>query len=300
LTNAFILLLVAGCGKGAEKEKTFTEVRAQDSVVAMYDGAPDTGRPAMTDTSRDDSTGRSADAPVSTGVPAGADSVRIVVIDSAPQWYRGDERPRAGSYFAVRKISETECSLDEIELYENEGTVSFMYDGEMPGYILHIDWKPDLLFLVNGIPGMKAGSLTTWYLNPVWGDEPSEGPGGNQLRLQLPEIGEFAMSGKPFPACASPRCYEEIHSFQWRVRFGNDTWLTLPMLSETFQGWGGVVVYRGAKGAILWIGDIDNDAKPDIMVKTAELYELFLSTRTLQDTLWNCSASFSYHDPGSE
>jgi hypothetical protein len=158
---------------------------------------------------------------------------------------------------------------------------------------------------MRGIPELKTGPVKTLYINERWSHkkpfpECSYPLQKKQFSKSFPiqGIGSFSMKASANPQC-NTTC-EGIGSIQWSVRFGEGEWWKLPVVEGNTSD----PIWATADDAILWIGDLDNDNKPDIImspmlgpVERYRYYEVFLSTAQNPGHLWKVSANFSHYPP---
>jgi hypothetical protein len=239
-----------------------------------------------------------------------SDSIRsriitIVPVSNDPHYYPEYEYetsgPPAGRYFALCH-KDSSCWLDTVWLdaKRSDSIVSF-YNGLEKGRIVKTGFRPEMLLLVRGIPGFAPGPLKTWYCNPLWRYSDKVMSRYYPLRkkhlvqdISLDSIGTFSMKVDRTPADDS------YGSLQWRVKFGSGPWWTLPLVpGQTSQD----PSWAPAALAMLWIGDLDNDGAPDMIMRPVldfdGLIQLFLSSQRRPGHLWKSAATFYHYPPGA-
>jgi Leucine-rich repeat (LRR) protein/photosystem II stability/assembly factor-like uncharacterized protein len=236
-----------------------------------------------------------------------SDSVRsriitVVPVSSVPHSYSEHEYeaegPPAGRYCALC-CRDSSCWIDTVQLHATQDSIESFYSGMVKGRIVKTDYRPEMLLLVRGIPGLVPGPLKTWYCNPLWRysfEVLNKYYPLNKKRLtqkiELDSIGTFEMT--------AIMDQTESGYYQWRVRFGNEPWWTLPIVpgqTSSDPSW------APAKLAILWIGDLDNDGAPDMIMRPIldfdGLIQLFLSSQRRPNHLWKSAATFYHYPPGA-
>lgn len=221
----------------------------------------------------------------------------ILKMDSSSLLFEPDRGQPAGHYFALRWKDSTSF-LDSVLLTEKKDSVilpgcSIKYFAR----ILSYNHEPDILLLVRGIGSLKPGPVKTWYVNKEWAEKINTDDDDSyntaediKLNLELPEPGNFSLEGIPFGGCPSSIC------IQYRVRFGDGPWLQLPIIGDNFEG----PPLPEGKDCVLWIGDLDGDNEPDMLLDPAEedygavFIQLYLSSRNKSGRTWKPTASFNY------
>ena len=227
--------------------------------------------------------------------------------DTTPVIFTGDtgnilfyehEGPPSGSYF-VMSVHGSDCRLDPITVFEHEDSVLFNCPPVQMARILHMNWKPDMLLMIRGIANLHAGPLKTWYINKnaaaLMTDDDYEYTEKTKdvYHIEMPEIGKLTLTNARWNNCE--------YLWQWRVRFGDEAWRNIPVIENDFED---RPMQRG-KQCLLWVGDLDGDTAPDLLLNPAiEDYgaisiQLFLSSQYVPGTVWMPAAAYYYTRPGT-
>ncbi len=225
----------------------------------------------------------------------------LIGTDTLPLYYEENMGPPSGLYFSL-SAEGASCKLDTVRVTEHIEKIVVRCPPEQNIRILDIEnAKPNFLILLRGIPGLKVGPVKTWYLNKSWvegtlddwgqfNDQENQNWRIREKKLTLDGVGKCTLFGEFLESC------EE--RFQWRVRFGDTQWRNLPILPA----------YTGipkAEDCLLWIGDIDGDSLPDMILNPTvddyqiQFLELFLSTQYRSGRMWKPTAKFYYIYPGT-
>lgn len=237
---------------------------------------------------------------------AGTPAPGIAIVHSNAQGYAidGDAYP-AGSYLAVT-CDRGACTLVPTQVTIANRTVDGD-DGPTSMPVLHSDLKTHALFLVQGVPGLAAGPLKTWYVNERFlaADEPaSMEPAKRRLdRSVASDNGAVSFSGHWLamqePGCEGIAC--ATREIAWKVRFG-ETERTLATVSpDGIVGEDGLL---GVDDVLVWVGDLDGDGKPDLVIRPQARPDylelsLFLSSQLQVGKPWRAAAKFYYWDPSN-
>jgi len=223
---------------------------------------------------------------------------------SAAGYLVDDTTTPAGAYLAVTcdkgacALVPTQVTIANQDVQTREGTES------LP--VMHADLKTHPLFLVQGVPGLAAGPVRTWYVNERFlaSDDPaSMAPARRRLDRAVSVDGGDSVSfdgrwlqGQD-PSCSGPGC--GARQLAWKVRFGQTERTLATLWPDGIVGEDGML---GVDDVLIWVGDLDGDGKPDFVIRpqTRPDYlelSLFLSTRLQVGKPWRAAARFYYWDP---
>ena len=201
-----------------------------------------------------------------------------------------------GRYFALVK-RDSSCRLDTVYVIAKHDSISDICNPpKRYARVLYVQKNPKVLLFIRGISGMRTGPVKTWYLNSRWVNgtlynQENMGDYRNRTRkkeLQFDDIGMFTLAGKLLPGCNDGL-------LQWQVRFGDGEWRTMPILPNGMD-----MGLASGNQCLLWIGDIDGDAQPDVLLNPtldeydAEYFQLFLSRQYKSGQPWKIGAEFYY------
>jgi hypothetical protein len=235
---------------------------------------------------------------------AGAPANGIWLLHTSSAGYAIDDTSYpAGGYLAVT-CDKGACTLVPTQVtFANRDVRT--HDGTESLPVMHADLKTHAVFLVQGVPGLAAGPVKTWYVNERFlaADDPaSMAPARRKLDRALSIDGESLtvdghwLQGQD-PSCTGPGC--GTRQLAWKVRFGETERTLAALWPDGMVGEDGML---GVDDVLIWVGDLDGDGKPDFVIRpqTRPDYlelSLFLSTRLQVGKPWRAAAQFHYWDP---
>jgi len=240
---------------------------------------------------------------------AGAADVQaphVAIVHAGAQGYavEGSAYP-AGAYLAMT-CRQGACALAPANVTIANRDVQ-THDGTESLPVLQSDLKTNALFLVQGVPGLAAGPVRTWYVNERFlaaSDPVSMAPARRLLdRTVAVDGGDIAISGRWLqgqdPSCSGPGC--GTRQLAWKVRIGEAERTLASLWPDGIVGEDGML---GVDDVLVWVGDLDGDGKPDLVIRPQARPDylelsLFLSTRLEVGKPWRAAAKFYYWDPSN-
>ena len=213
---------------------------------------------------------------------------------------RGDA-VEAGEYYAL-VCAGAACQLQKSQLTrEPEGMPPLVDGAATGGYTLHAQTS-SALALVRGIPGLKEGAVKTWYANPYFASEAHRYQlhHRNRLYKTVPlDQGELELQGQWLQhvrACAHCVVGDGV---AWKVYVG-EVERTLTTVQEDVLA--GKTQMPGADDFLVWVGDLDGDNQPDLLVRPQARPDyielaLYLSSQLKPGKPWTRAARFYWWDP---
>lgn len=235
---------------------------------------------------------------------AGAPASGISLLHANAAGYTVDDTTTpAGAYLAVTcdrgacALVPAQVTIANREVATRAGTES------LP--VMHADLKTHALFLVQGVPGLAAGPVKTWYVNERFlaSDDPaSMAPARRRFGRAVSADGtDVAFDGHWLeaqdPSCSGPGC--GTRQLAWKVRFGETERTLAALWPDGIVGEGGML---GVDDVLIWVGDLDGDGRPDFVIRPQARPDylelsLFLSTRLQVGRPWRAAARFYHWDP---
>ncbi len=211
----------------------------------------------------------------------------------------------AGRYLAVT-CEKSACALVPAQVSIGPRDVA-THDGPESLPVLQSDLKTHALFLVQGVPGLAAGPVQTWYVNERFlaaPDPAAMAPARRRLDRTVPIAGDTVqVSGHWLegvdPECSGPGC--PTRALAWKVRFGPTERTLATLWPDAIVGEQGML---GVDDVLVWVGDLDGDGQPDFVIRPQArpdflALSLFLSTQLRVGHPWHPAAKFYYWDPAN-
>jgi hypothetical protein len=231
--------------------------------------------------------------------------------DSLTLEFEGREKPKPGRYpYLALSGHGPSVRLDTVWVEIKNDSVSGFYSGTTVGTVVSMAMAPYQLACFHASMGLEKGAIKTWYLDKAWSDRPAEPPGSvpvtastKSKSLDLPDLGkaEFYLSFAAGPDTTESGELNLARPFHWNLKIGSEPAVAFPTVQEPWVD----PSYSSADDALLWIGDLDRDGKPDVLLSPVmgpypggRLYQLFLSRDRAAGKEWQAAAEFSYYPPG--
>jgi hypothetical protein len=235
--------------------------------------------------------------PIGTNNPSRTKHIFIMPLQG-PRCYELDRGPRSGVY-SVLCANDSGCFLDTITILSRLETYG-TDNGDQTVRVVSTKKSAGALLAMSGLPDLSFRPVKTWYINPNWvrGREISsmstEGEKPERANIKCGVLGNATVIGKKIQSCYNDNddCYPM--AIQWSIRIGTGDWITFPSITLSIQA----INWTAAKDVVLWIGDLDNDDKPDFLLapipgecRPLGLVELFLSSQQQSGNSWRSTAA---------
>lgn len=232
---------------------------------------------------------------------------QVFIVHGSSDGYRYQEPISsypAGEYFALA-CNASLCALKKTAVLVREATVDVYSSGPMPGHIVSVNQPAESLFLVRGLPGLSEGPVTTWYFNERFQEAPfpeSRPHVKRQFTKSIPIDGQEAKFSGAWIKARQPDCFGsacESKALAWKFGFGTIERTLATLMVDAVVGEEGML---GADDFLVWVGDLDGDGQPDIVVRPQARPDylelaLFLSSQLRVGQPWKPAAVFHYWDP---
>jgi hypothetical protein len=237
---------------------------------------------------------------------AGAPAPAIALVHAVTAGYAVDSAAYpVGSYLAIT-CDKGACTMVPARVDITRRDVRTA-DGPESLPVLQADLRTPALFLVQGVPGLAAGPVKTWYVNQRFlaaPDPVAMTPARRHLDKTIPIDGDVVsfnghwLEGQD-PDCGGPGC--PTHELAWKVRFGPTERTLATLWPDAITGEGAML---GVDDVLVWIGDLDGDGRPDFVIRPQArpdylALSLFLSTQLREGKPWRAAARFCYWDPAN-
>ena len=240
------------------------------------------------------------------GIPAvtrAATGIELAHARTGGYPYYGHEAPvRPGDYFALHCARA--CVLKKTRVSLQAATIETT-EGPSRGFVMRSHPFISSMFLVRGLTGLREGPVETWYANARFQRSPGAAPGdplkGSQRRMidigGAPLHVEGRVEQIVDQACAEHGQCERYPRITWTVRF-DGTRRTLAVLGGNSNLESPIPI----EDFLVWVGDLDGDGKPDMVVRPQELNRglemaLYLSRDLAPGKPWKPAATFHFWDP---
>ena len=230
----------------------------------------------------------------------------ITILHATAQGYLFESRPDfpAGEYLALR--CSDSCALTKTTLVIKKEKVA-THEGEIDGYVARTTKNHANLFLIRGLRKLVEGPVKTWYSPPRILGAVTVGQHNltmtNRQELSVDIDGALltilgSVSWMMDRSCAADEPCPKFPQVRWRFRYsGVERTLGTHAGSELGEP-------LGIQDYVVWIGDLDGDGKPDLMVRPQDRADylelaLYLSGALTPGTPWRPASRFYWWDPAN-
>lgn len=231
----------------------------------------------------------------------------IAIVHGSPDGYAIDNGTvyPAGEYFALT-CPAGECRLVRAQVSMPVETVGG-YDGPEPMPVLRTDLATPNLFMVRGLPQLHEGPVKTWFFNErfLGLPHPADMDAAKRVLAKSVQVdGELATFTGNWVKGVDPNCGGDgcpTRALAWKFRFGATERTLATLWPDAVMGEDGLL---GVDDVLLWVGDLDGDGKPDLVVRPQERPDflglsLYLSSQLRVGEAWRPAARFYYWNPGN-
>ncbi|WKB54810.1 hypothetical protein [Eleftheria terrae] len=233
--------------------------------------------------------------------PAGA--AQLVHATAAGLPVLGEPAGEAGDYLALA-CDDQGCALERSTVAVVKSPALRDAEGEDlgPGYRVLLKHPKPVLALLRGLPGLQEGPLPTWHLNRRFLRSTSSFVDSGKRLFK----GSVKVPGQPLllqghwdkPGHQPGAAPEQL---RWEVTHGG---YATTVSTVAVGGLFGAEGIPGAQDYLLWVGDLDRDGRPDLLVRPQEGAEgsllqldLHLGRDRQPGKAWKPAASYFWAAP---
>lgn len=223
-------------------------------------------------------------------------SIFIATLSEVPTPFETTPLFPAGDYFAL--TCRPSCELKKAKVAIQPAKVMTL-EGEVNGFLATAHSPDSSHFLIRGLPNLHEGPVKTWYVR--------QPPNPAQMHMpdfKQPQVKTLDVDGSPLTLfgkvtfnketpCSTGSDCAVYPTISWHVKFGQ--------IERTLNTESGDELYTpsGVDEVLYWVGDLDGDGKPDIMVyqDNDTTLALYLSSTLAPGKPWRPAATYYYWDP---
>ena len=240
-------------------------------------------------------------------------SDEIQVISGSVKEFNSEQKPLFddGIYFEL-SCANNECVLKKISISSKKALIDSYDRGQVQGYRARIkSWDTAIAYL-KGIDSLKEGKVKTWYARShlpnsnllVTHDVINETQTDLEININNQALKISAIRAKIGAVkVAGEECASSVRL--WKFKYQEFDRVLSSVCPENILD--GEYSLGTIKSYINWIGDIDNDSKPDLLISPeagiggewSGVMMLYLSTQLEKSKKWIPASEFIYYDPAS-
>jgi hypothetical protein len=232
------------------------------------------------------------------------DHIYIAHGDKTGYPYESNVDTPGGEYFAL--VCRDTCFLKKVSLSVTDAQVEG-YDGATAGHVVKVLDDERSMFLIKGMNNLHEGLVKTWYFNGkfqksieiVSDSDYSKGQLASwKIDDKVLTISSTVTQLKESSCEANDADCQKYPQVKWKFRFGD--------IERTLVTLGGKNELENPLVRIddflVWVGDIDGDGKPDLVVRPQDRSDylelsIYLSSTLTPGKPWRSSAKFYWWDP---